>query len=607
MSSSIALTHGAVQALLRGDEVSNPVLQCLSFKKVQGPNIERIKLALSDGVHSFGTVMLGTNLNHLVNDGILDANSIVRLTHYQSPKMVQNGKKVIICLSLDVVQSGNEVGERIGNPVNYAQASANDGRAVQNENLKPNQNRMPASAMQSPKPTGKMSFGGKGDAPTTPGGTQTRVMPIGSLTPYQNKWAIRARVTQKGAMREWKNARGEGKLFSFTVLDDSGDIKVTCFKEEADKFFSMVEVGKVFCIANATLKPANPQYNSTTHDYEMTLRRDTVITLSEDDDAKLVPKIQYNFKKISELGNHVNTLVDTIGILKSAEDLSSVMIRSQNREAKVRKINLVDESNAEIQVTLWGQEAEKFTSEESAVVVLKSAKVSDFGGCSMSTIGSTTVTINPDIPEAFSLKQWYETGGKSQATQVLTTGSGGGGNMAANWKTLADIKTENLGTKEKPDYITVKATVLYCKKENILYQACPNDQCNKKVVDLQNGSYRCEKCNSESPNFKYRVILNMHMADEFDSTWVTCFQDQAEILLNMTAQQLGDLKDTNEQEYEAALKSVDFKSYFFKLRVKSDKFNDEERTRVTIMNVSPMSNVDYIKKLTTDIDKLMNL
>jgi len=59
------------------------------------------------------------------------------------------------------------------------------------------------------------------------------------------RWSIQARVSQKGQMREWKNARGEGKLFSFTVLDESGDIRITCFKEEADKFYDMIETGKV--------------------------------------------------------------------------------------------------------------------------------------------------------------------------------------------------------------------------------------------------------------------------------------------------------------------------------------------------------------------------
>jgi len=40
-------------------------------------------------------------------------------------------------------------------------------------------------------------------------------------------------------------------------------------------------------------------------------------------------------------------------------------------------------------------------------------------------------------------------------------------------------------------------------------QACASDQCNKKVVDLDNGQYRCEKCNLTSNDFKYRLLLNV--------------------------------------------------------------------------------------------------
>lgn len=47
------------------------------------------------------------------------------------------------------------------------------------------------------------------------------------------------------------------------------------------------------------------------------------------------------------------------------------------------------------------------------------------------------------------------------------------------------------------------------RKENCLYQACPSKDCNKKVVDQQNGMYRCEKCDKEFPEFKYRLMLSV--------------------------------------------------------------------------------------------------
>ena len=71
---------------------------------------------------------------------------------------------------------------------------------------------------------------------TKPSGTSGRYVAIQTLTPYMNKWTIKGRVTSKDPkMRTWKNAKGEGCLFGFTLADETSDIKVTSFKEEAEK------------------------------------------------------------------------------------------------------------------------------------------------------------------------------------------------------------------------------------------------------------------------------------------------------------------------------------------------------------------------------------
>lgn len=83
-----------------------------------------------------------------------------------------------------------------------------------------------------------------------------RIVPISSLNAYQNKWTIKARVSVKGEMRRWNNARGEGRVFSFDVVDShGGEIKATAFNEAAEKFFELIQQGQVYTISKASLKP----------------------------------------------------------------------------------------------------------------------------------------------------------------------------------------------------------------------------------------------------------------------------------------------------------------------------------------------------------------
>lgn len=67
---------------------------------------------------------------------------------------------------------------------------------------------------------------------------------------------------------------------------------------------------------------------------------------------------------------------------------------------------------------------------------------------------------------------------------------------------------EKLGTT-KADYYWVTAGILLIKKENCLYPACPQKECNKKVVDMNNGLYRCEKCNREYDSFQWRLMIQV--------------------------------------------------------------------------------------------------
>ena len=108
-------------------------------------------------------------------------------------------------------------------------------------------------------------------------------------------------MTHKGDIRRWSNARGEGHLFSFDLVDESGEIRATAFKEQCDKYYNLCEVGKVYLINNCALKPANKQYSTLNNDYELTFRDSTEMQMVSDEDTSAIPSLSFEFVKISDL------------------------------------------------------------------------------------------------------------------------------------------------------------------------------------------------------------------------------------------------------------------------------------------------------------------
>ncbi|KAL5099844.1 hypothetical protein RYX36_004171 [Vicia faba] len=480
----------------------------------------------------------------------------------------------------------------------------NPQQPLQNSHVRP-----PQPMYRQPTPYANRGPMGRNDAPP-------RIIPISALNPYQNMWTIKARVTAKGELRLYNNARGEGKVFSFDLLDSAaGEIRATCFNAVADKFYSLIEVGKVYLVSRGTLKAAQRSFNHLPNDQEITLDATSdVVPCPEDDNA--IPQQIYNFRSIGDIESiESNSIVDVVAVVTSISPTASIM-RKNGTETQKRSLQLKDMSGRSVELTIWGNfcntEGQRLQnicdSGAFPILAVKSARVNDFNGKSVGTIATSQLIVEPDFPEATTLREWFENEGRNVPSQSISKDSSFGKSDVR--KTISQIKDEKLGTSEKPDWITVCASVAYIKVDNFCYTACPlmtgDRQCNKKVTNNGDGKWRCDKCDKSVDACDYRYLLQMQIQDHTGQTWVTAFQEGGEDILGISAKDLYFLKyeEQDEEKFAEIIRKVVLTRYIFKLKVKEEMYNDEQRVKSTLVKVEKLNFASDARSLLDMIDKL---
>ncbi|KAJ9093583.1 hypothetical protein QFC19_008312 [Naganishia cerealis] len=560
---------------------------------------------MSDGQH-YLQAMLGTQLNNLVESNTLTKNGLITLTSYATN--VVQGRRLLIILG---ATASPGPAERIGTPTNVDDRAAG---APETNDTKPNpapqpqqqQQQAPQAAPQIQSARTAVPTATRGGANSGKGGRAGGAAPSGplypieGLSPYQNKWTIKARVAHKSDIRHYSNQRGEGKLFNVTLMDETGEIRATGFNEAVDNFYETLQEGKVYFVSRARVNIAKKQFSNVNNDYEIMFDQNTEIEPCEDES---VPQIKYNFVSIEGLSAvEKDQTCDVLAVVKDVGELGQITSKSNGRPFSKRDITLVDQSQWSVRCTLWGKQAESFTADGSPIIAFKGVKVGDFGGRSLSMFSSSTMTVNPDIPDAHSLRGWYDAEGNNVSYHTHSNaGAAGAGAVTTvrpeEMKTIGQIKDENIGMSDKQEYFSTKATVSFIKQESFSYPACPT--CNKKVVEESDG-WRCEKCDAVYPQPLHRYILNLSVMDHTGHIWVTAFNEAAESVVGKTANEVVELREADEAQAAHVFQTALGKTFVLQCSAKQDSYNDQMRIRYSVRRASE---IDY----KTEAHNLMKL
>ena len=191
---------------------------------------------------------------------------------------------------------------------------------------------------------------------------------INQLNCSSVQWIILGLVFFKGLLRKFNNDKN--KVFSFDICDQSGEIRVTCFNDEAERWFDFIKEEQIYSIFGGIIKRTNPKFKRLKNDFEI----HTSIFTNIQKVNKKIPSLtnlknELNFKTIEEILQLSNKMTCAlIAIVHSATDIQTIFKKGSSKQLTKRDLLLIDKTKKSINLTLWETDSEKFVFEENMTV-----------------------------------------------------------------------------------------------------------------------------------------------------------------------------------------------------------------------------------------------
>jgi replication factor A1 len=643
----MSLTPKAIQTIYSrpNDPNIRATLQVLSVSTLAGQP-GRFKIVLSDGDH-YTTGLLSSQLIARFGGCPFKQFQLVLLEEY----MVNSVQDKLFILVHQMSEATSPLpGGQIGNPQVFrtiqqaapapAQVHAPPANAAQSlakpapvHQVPPQANYSnPYSSMPSyspfavgmaqptPAPVQQNPYQGQTSGPVRYLQATDSVIPMNQLTIYTQKWTIKARVATKSDMRTYRNAKGEGQLMTIELVDQQkSEMRATFFGAAAQKFHAFLQVGSVYTFSKGSVKPANPRFNPKAQ-YELMFDEHSEIVPVKDDSS--IPAMNVTLVPISSISqSEPGETVDVAGVALGVGEIVSVTIKASGRDTFKRTIVIGDDSGSSIELTIWGEKAERFGPETKECVILaKGCRVGDFNTRSLSTSGTSLVEIDPNHPRTPELRNWWNMAGKFQSFNALsgqsTGGSGGGlgGKSGGPRETIQSMRQEdvssltvaNMGgnftdmgfSKRTVNQHTIKAILTHIpmRDGNALYYK----SCATEVDDGRGGRRLCQKKAEQQGEFyvcaeqhmnrqaNARFILSMRIQDPTGECLVRAFHDESKNILGIDAADLDQAPDPPAAQ-QVVVEQALFKPFIFKIRSKKEIHMDEERLNMIVAAASPVN------------------
>ena len=463
------------------------------------------------------------------------------------------------------------------------------------------------------------------------------------LTTLSKDYKLLVKVTSKGEVKQYKS--GKGKLFSFVMMDELGNkMQAVAFDKAVDKFIDEITENEIYEISGGYLRTSDKKFDPPGSDYKLIVTESTTIIKKNDEEKNFKDKFtdpDNKFWSLNEVKDApVNTIVNVVCIVADKGETNYKDTKSGS--ILIRKMYVMDQSSEKMELTLW-RNLTQLNVNNGDILVCKKIRVNDFGGKNLTSTTESKIYINPiitDFPEISkeiqSLKIYSEQNELNKDINQDEKNSNNNNNENNNIKKKEEIKNNIINNnisaniiqkKEYNDKIVyidyildemnkyimtdfdhrfpfykIRATVTHLgHTEKNFYPGCPNRECNRKLT-FANGDWICQSCRQSFKNPRYYYSLNIRVKDCSSEYWVDIFGKPAEMIMNISADDYRNiLVNRDEEKLSQISEGVEYKEFYFLLKVKLNKYNDKTKKKFTATKIEKINKKENIGRLINDI------
>lgn len=232
---------------------------------------------------------------------------------------------------------------------------------------------------------------------------------IANLRPNRRNGDIKARVTWKTAVWYKETEIFAGNLFTIYLMDASGEIIATAFKDECEKFFDLIEIGNVYIFSEYDVQPVDigRYYWPHKNRYEIHFTDKTKVRLCEDNDDGGIPDIKLDLLPIPQVRNkRINEFVDTIGFCTYVGGMDQA--NTPTGLKPIRDITLAHHMSGDsVTLTLWYEEANNFDGQVGSLILVRGSRIHIWDGVTKLN-GGQVLKINVNTPNNGRILQLFE-------------------------------------------------------------------------------------------------------------------------------------------------------------------------------------------------------